>query len=158
MSVPEELELVWDDKVAEAFAALVPKQQSFLIEYLKSWNGSDAYRKAYNPLARDEVASANASRLIASDKVGVILARFQERKTEALFTVARTYFDMNQATKPEWVETKDGTWENVGDVPDWKARKDGADGLCKVYGLNAAEKKEITGSLIIQSTPTDENL
>ena len=137
---PEELSLVWDHPVADAFGGLLPKQQQFLIEYLRSWNGAEAYRRAYNPLAKIEVACANSSRLIANAKVSAILEQFSSRRTEALLLVARTYFEMAQATKPSWVEDSHGQYENAGDAPDWKTRKDGADGLAKLYGLYAPDK------------------
>lgn len=144
---PEALEAVWDKDVAETFGTLPPKQQQFLIEYLKCWNGSAAYRKAYNPKASIAVASANGSRLIANDKVSAILAKFAERRTEALLTVSKTYFEMTAATLPKSRK-----------APDWKARKDGADGLARVYGLNAAEEKKVTGSITVKSSPLDEAL
>lgn len=138
--IPEELEIVWDSAIAEAFKALRPKQQDFLLEYLRTGNAAAAYRKAYNPLASDHLASVCGSQVLASSGISGILAKFENRKTEALFRVTKTFFDLTEAAKPEWVEDSDGQWQNVGDVPDWKARKDGADGLCKIYGLNAPEK------------------
>lgn len=140
--IPEELAIVWDPAVAEAFAALRPQQQDFLLAYLRTGNGSESYRLAYNKLAGDHLASVAGSRLVACVGISLILQRFTDRKTEALFRVTKTFFDLTEASKPEWVEDSKGQWVNAGDAPDWKARKDGADGLCKIYGLNAPEKVE----------------
>ena len=154
---PEELQIIWDDKVAEAFHALRPKQQDFLLHYLNCGNAAASYRKAYNPMATDAVSSANGSRLVASDSMGAVLEKFINRKTEALFTVANTYFEMTSASKAEWHKDELGQYENIGDVPDWRARKDGADGLCKLYGLCApAQVKtepQVHGRVVIVQLP-----
>ena len=140
--IPEELEQVWDDSIAQAFAALKPKQQDFLLHFLRCGNASEAYRKAYNPVAKDHLAHCAGSQALGSIGVRAVLDKFNDQKALALFTVSKTYFDMTQAVKPEWEKDGDGQYENVGDVPDWMARDKGAAGLCKIYGLNAPEKVE----------------
>lgn len=140
--IPEELVTVWDDEVARTFRDLRPQQQDFVIAYIATGNGAESYRRAYNKLASDHLASVAGSRLLASVGVGAILDKFTNRKTEALFRVTKTYFDLTEATKPNFVQDKDGQWSNAGDTPEWKARKDGADGLSKIYGLNSPEKVE----------------
>lgn len=157
-SIPEELEAVWDDKVAAEFAALRPKQQDFLLHYLRTGNAAEAYRRAYNNAVGDHQASSQGAQAMASKGIEAILTLFQEQKTHDLFLCINTLREMAQATKPEWVEDKDGQWQNVGDAPDWGARKDAVVNLAKLRGLNAAEEKKITGSLVVQSAPLDEAL
>jgi len=140
--IPEELESVWDEAVAQAFAALRPQQQTFLLAYLGTGNAAESYRRAYNPLAKDHLAGNAGAQALETIGISGILAKFQSQRTHDLFLVVKTYREMAEATKPEWTEDSDGQWQNVGDVPDWKARKDGADGLSKIRGLNAPEKVE----------------
>jgi hypothetical protein len=128
---PDELDGVWDEEVAAAFQGLNPKQQIFLIEYLKCGVGSEAYRKSYNAEASDHLASVHGSRLVANTGIRTILTKFADRKEDAMFTVVRTYFDMTGAKR---------STETGREVPDWKSRKDGADGLSRIFGLNAPEK------------------
>lgn len=140
--IPEELEVVWDPGIAIAFKALRPKQQDFLLAFLREGNAAEAYRKAYNRTASDHLASVCGSQHLASLGIQSILSKFENRKVEALFRVTKTFFDLTEAVKADWVKDENGQYENAGDTPDWKARKDGADGLCKIYGLNAPEKVE----------------
>jgi hypothetical protein len=142
---PEELAAVWDDEIAKAFQALRPQQQNFLMAYMRTGNAAESYRQAYNKLAKDHLASVAGSQVLASIGITSILSKFEDQKTADMFLIVQTYREMIQATKPEWVQNdEDKTWENVGDVPDWKARKDAADGLAKLRGLNAAEKVDHT--------------
>jgi len=147
--IPEELGAVWDSAIAAAFAALTPKQQNFLLAYLQTGNAAESYRRAYNALAKDHLAGNAGAQALESIGISTILAKFQEQKTHDLFLAVKTLREMAEATKPEWVESKDGTWENVGDVPDWQARKDAIAGITKLRGLNAADKIEHSGTLSI---------
>ena len=156
--IPEELQAVWDEEIAKGFKSLRPQQQDFLIAYLNTGNAAEAYRRAYNPLAKDHLASVSGSKLVASVGIEPILAKFASNKTEALLIVTNGYREMAQATKPEWVKDENGQHENAGDSPDWQARKEAFLGLRKIHGLDSAEKKEISGSVTIQSTAIDEAL
>lgn len=142
-SIPEELESVWDKEVAEAFAALRPQQQEFLIQYLQTGIASEAYRRAYNKSASDHLASVSGSQILATLGIRSILLKFASRKTEALFTVLKGYEDMARATKADWVKDENGQYENAGDTPDWQARKEAFIGIRKIHGLDAAEKSEV---------------
>ncbi len=158
-AIPEELEPLWNEEIATAFQALRPQQQDFLLCYLREGNAAAAYRHAYNKLAKDHLASVCGSQHLATLGIQAILTKFASFKTEALFTVIKGYREMAEATRPEWVqddETKQ--WENVGNVPDWQARKEAFLGIRKIHGLDAAEKKEVSGSITIQSNPIDEAL
>ena len=144
---PEELATVWDDAIAAGFQALRPQQQNFLLAYLRTGNAAEAYRQAYNKLASDHLASVAGSRLVASVGIEPILAKFASYKTEALFTVVQGYREMAKATKPEWVQDEDGTWENVGDTPDWAARKEAMIGIRKVHGLDQPVELKHSGEV-----------
>lgn len=158
MDIPEELETIWDAKIEEAFLALTPKQQNFVLAYLRTGRASSAYREAYNPHANEHLAGNGGAQALESKGVQSVLMPFQEQKTHDLFLVVKTFREMAEATKPQWQQDKDGQWENAGDVPDWMARKEAANGLARLRGLNAAEKKEISGTVTVQSTPHDEAL
>jgi hypothetical protein len=158
VDIPEELEPVWDAKIEETFRALTPKQQDFVIAYLQTGSATKAYRKAYNPNAGQHLAENCGAQVMGGKGVGTVLMAFEDQKTHDLFLCIKTLREMAEATKPQWQQDKDGQWENAGDVPDWQARKSAVDGLSKIRGLNAAEKKEISGTVTIQSTPQDEAL
>jgi hypothetical protein len=148
-NIPEELSTVWDDDIAQAFKSIRPQQQDFLIAYLNTGNSAEAYRRAYNPLAKEHLASVAGSRLLASVGISLILDKFANNKTEALFLVTQGYRDMAKATKPNWVKDENGQYENAGDDPDWQARKEAYLGMRKVHGLD--QPTEIKGSMDITS-------
>jgi hypothetical protein len=151
---PEELATVWDDEIALRFQALRPQQQNFLLAYLQTGNSAEAYRQAYNKLASDHLASVAGSRLVASVGIEPILSKFASYKTEALFTVVQGYREMAKATNPKWVRDKDGQWENVGDAPDWQARKEAYLGIRKVHGLD--QPAEVKTTHTVQSLTDDQ--
>lgn len=145
--IPEELATVWDEDIAKAFRSLLPKQQDFLFHFLRTGVAAEAYRKAYNQLASDHLAAVCGSRMLTSAGIAEILAKFANQKTEALFMVIKGYREMAQACKPEWKQDKDGQWENVGDVPDWYARKEAYLGIRKVHGLDAPAEMKHSGAV-----------
>ncbi|MDQ2999898.1 MAG: terminase small subunit [Fibrobacterota bacterium] len=157
--IPEELESVWDPAIAVAFKALLPKQQDFILQYIQTWNAAEAYRRSHNHLAKDTVASANGSRLVANDSIGVILAKFANNKTEALFLVQKTYNDAAQlASKPIFGKDDLGQPILVMEQPDYAVRVKAAEAIAKLHGLNQpAEVKhsgEITSKVIQVNLPT----
>lgn len=62
--------------------ALTQKQKMFCLEYLKSFNATDAYKKVY--WASQKVAEANGCRMLGNAKVAEYLASKTEQKTEKL--------------------------------------------------------------------------
>ena len=142
-AIPEELETVWDKDVAEVMARMKPKHQDFLLCYIREGNAAAAYRKVYNPLAKDHLAAVGGSQLLTTNDIHSVLLKFASQKTEALFTVIQGYRDMAQATKADWVKDESGQYENAGDTPDWQARKEALLGLRKIHGLDSAEKSEV---------------
>jgi hypothetical protein len=159
--IPEELEPVWDDKVAEAFKALEPRQRNFLLSYLNCWNGSEAYRRSYNELANDTTASSCASRLLAKASIRAVLEAFLDTQIEDLLLVKRTYIEAAKtANKPIFGKDEMGQPILVMEQADHDVRIKAAQSLAKLHGLNAPEKQETThkGGITIQATPLDEKL
>jgi hypothetical protein len=156
-AAPEELAIVWSDKIAAAFKALEPRQQKFLLAYLKCYVGSEAYRQSYNELASDKVASVCASRLLAHVSIKPILEAFVDHRTEDLFLVHKVYTDAaTQAVKPIYGKDEDGQPIKIEDMPDHDIRIKAASALAKLGGLNAAEKKEVSGNLTVSINQLDE--
>jgi len=145
---PEELEIIWDAEIAKAFQALRPQQQDFIIAYLNTGNSAEAYRRAYNPLAKDHLASVAGSRAVASVGIEPILAKFAAHKTEVLFLVMKGYRDMAEAAKPNMVQDDQGQWMNAGDLPDWIARDKALTGLRKIHGLDQPAEVKHSGEVI----------
>lgn len=137
-SIPEELSEVWDQDIADSFKKLLPKQQSFLLAYVKIWNAAEAYRQSHNPLATNETASANGSRLIANDSITAILGKFTNNKTEALILVQKTYMEAaKEASKPIFGKDDLGQPILVMDQPDYAVRVKAGEAMAKLYGFNA---------------------
>lgn len=65
----------------DSFNALPPKHRSFVEEYALYPNGTKAYMKAY-PESSHDSATANAARLLKSEKVQAALAEIQELNRE----------------------------------------------------------------------------
>ena len=146
--IPEELEAVWDDEIAKVFKGLLPKQQNFLVTYVSCWNAAEAYRKSHNPLAKTETASANGSRLIANDSVSLILAKFANNKTEALFLVQKTYNEAaREASKPIFGKDDEGQPILVMDQPDYAVRVKAAEAIAKLHGLNQPAEIKHSGDI-----------
>ena len=62
--------------------ALTQKQKMFCLEYLKSFNATDAYKKVY--WASQKVAEVNWCKLLSNTKVAEYLASKTQQKTEKL--------------------------------------------------------------------------
>lgn len=62
---------------------LTEKQKRFVDEYIISGNATQAYKKTYSKVKKDEVARANASRLLTNANVkNYIEERLEELKSE----------------------------------------------------------------------------
>ncbi len=145
---PEELSTVWDDEIAEAFAALNPKQQTFLIHYITSANASESYRKAYNPLANGDVAASCGRQVLSSTHISAILSKFLEQRTQAMFLVQKTFQEAaNNATKPIFGKDELGQPILVMDMPDHAVRVKAADSIAKLHGLNAPAEVKHSGEI-----------
>lgn len=148
--IPEELHPVWSYKVAEAFRALEPKQRVFILAYVRKWNGSEAYREAYNPLANDGTAAACGSRLLANANVKAVLGAFLDTQTEDLLLVKQTYVEAARtASKPIFGKDSDGQPILVLEQADHDVRIKAAQALAKLHGLNAPDKTEHSGTVTL---------
>lgn len=157
--IPEELTEIADDKALPAFHRLSLKQQKFLLHYLREGNGAEAYRQSYNELADDHVAAVVGSRLLTNVDIKTVLSAFQDHKDEDLILIRGAYVDaIKTAIKPIYGKDSAGQPEKIEDLPDHLVRVKAASELSKLHGLNAAEKKEISGSITVMSSPTDEDL
>lgn len=160
-AIPEQLETVWNAEIAAAFRDLEPRQRNFLLAYLDTWNGAEAYRQAYNQLASDQVAANSASRLLAKVGMKAVLNAFLDTQTEDLLLVKRTYIEAAKgAIKPIYSKDEAGQLVKVEDLPDHDTRIKAAQALAKLHGLNAPDKVDNnhTGNLTITATPLDEKL
>lgn len=154
---PEELRTVWNTEIEEAFRALNARQQKFLLVYFRTGVAAEAYRQSYNPLSSAHLATVCGSEILSNPVMQPFLAKMTETRTADLLLIKQTFRDMTEAVKPQWQQDKDGQWENVGDVPDWKARKDGADGLARLEGMYDRAESHITppiqGGVVIIELP-----
>jgi hypothetical protein len=142
--IPEELDPVWSAEVATTFTALEPRQRAFLLAYVKTWNGAEAYRRAYNELANDATASSCGSRLLANASIKSILAAFLDTQIEDLLLVKRTYTEAAKtASKPIFGKDDLGQPILVMEQPDHDVRIKAAQALAKLHGFNAADKVEV---------------
>lgn len=133
---PEELSTVWDDEIRAAYGALPPKHQEFLLAYLRCWNGAQAYREVYNPLANGQVASNSGSRILGTIGCQTVLKRFTDTRTEDLLLIKSTFKEAaTEAIKPIYAKDKDGQPEKVEDIPDYDIRVKAADKLAKLAKL-----------------------
>jgi len=140
----KEIRSTGDPEAIRLFNALKGRHKKFVCHYLLERSAARAYRKAYdNPSMKSESASACGCRLLKQQHVKAFLDEFLDRRVEAYHKVVGTYMDMMDATNPRWLQDKEGQWENVGDDPDWRSRKSGAEGISKLYGFN--EEKPLGG-------------
>lgn len=114
---------------------LNPKQTKFCVEYSKTGNATQAYKKTYG-VADDTTAQAAASRLLSDERIKEYLRKLSEEfKTESIADVKElqtglTKIFRGQATTP--LMTKDG---EVVEVPvSAKDRLKAAEILCKTHG------------------------
>jgi len=156
--IPNELAQV-DAEILKKFHGLNDEQQAFLIGYLQGKSGAEAYRDAYGLPYGNQSAASSASLLLRHPNVTAVLEAFKGFRDEDLILVRKTYIAAaTEAIKPIYGKDADGQPEKVEDLPDHAVRIKAAEALAKLHGLNAAEKKEISGSVTIQSTASDENL
>jgi phage terminase small subunit len=84
----------------EAMLARLPaKQRAFAVDFLKTRNATESYRKVYG--ATDAVAETNGSRLLRNARVGAVIAAYLSRQEKkALLEVER--IDANVAASAEF--------------------------------------------------------
>lgn len=126
-----------DTGSVKLFNKLKGVEKRFVSHWLESKNAAEAYRHATKNPSMGDCASSIGLRMMKRPDVKAFLDEFMDLRTPAYYKVIDTYMGMMDATKANFVQNpEDKTWENTGDIEDWKARKDGADGITKLYGMN----------------------
>ena len=128
---------------------MTEKQKIFADEYIICLNATQAYKKAYSNVKKDEVARANGSRLLANANVKAYIdeqleklksdrVADQQDVLEFLTSVMR-----GEITEPLLVLDGEGTQRMVMAMPSVSTRKSAAGDLGKRFGL-FVDKQEIT--------------
>ena len=128
---------------------MTEKQKIFADEYIISLNATQAYKKAYPNVKKDDVASVNGSKLLRNTKVKAYIdeqleklqserVADQQEVLEFLTSVMR-----GEVTEPLLVLDGEGTQRIVMSKPSVSTRKSAAVDLGKRYGL-FVDKQEIT--------------
>ncbi|HFU3841846.1 TPA: terminase small subunit [Streptococcus suis] len=128
---------------------MTEKQKIFADEYIISLNATQAYKKAYPNIKKDDAASVNGSKLLRNTKVKAYIdeqleklqserVADQQEVLEFLTSVMR-----GEVTEPLLVLDGEGTQRIVMSKPSVSTRKSAAVDLGKRYGL-FVDKQEIT--------------
>jgi phage terminase small subunit len=94
---------------------LTPKQEAFVLAYLKTSNASEAYRKAYDAgKMSDESVHVEACRLLANPKVALRVASVQSKAEERAliskeWVITRLVENVQRAMQAEPVKDPDGS-------------------------------------------------
>lgn len=147
---PEELEAIWDEEAQEAWTALEPKQQSFLLAWLNlGLSGPKAYREVYNPNANDNTARSSASRTLSNVNIQTICSKISESKKSDLIKIKNVFDEGMEAVSPVFAGEA-----HVGDFEDHKTRILAANSLAKLDGFLMEKPSgdlNITGDVTIQN-------
>ena len=128
---------------------MTEKQKKFADEYIISLNATQAYKKAYHNVKKDEVARANGSRLLANANVKAYIdERLEKLKSERVADQQEvleflTSVMRGEVTEPLLVFDGEGTQKIVDSKPNVATRKAAAVDLGKRYSL-FVDKREIT--------------
>lgn len=91
------------------------RQEAFCLEYAKSGNGTEAYRKAGYKAANDNTAAASAAKLLKNSKVKARLAELAaETHSEAIADIAEIQAFMSRVLRGE-AEEEQVVVEGCGD-------------------------------------------
>jgi hypothetical protein len=137
----------WDAETKAIFKKLEPHYQRFLLAFIRDGRAARAYLECgINPDATPETAANGGWRMLRNPNIQAILEKLSDRRGEALYRVNRTYLEMTEAVSvgkvPKSEESEGDEKFEYAEVPDWSARNMGAQGLARLYGLNAPEKVE----------------
>lgn len=128
---------------------MTEKQKIFADEYIICLNATQAYKKAYPNIKKDEVARANGSRLLANANVKAYIdERLEKLKSERVADQQEvleflTSVMRGEVTEPLLVLDGKGTQRVVMAMPSVSTRKSAAVDLGKRFGL-FVDKQEIT--------------
>lgn len=128
---------------------MTEKQKIFADEYIISLNATQAYKKAYPNVKKDDAASVNGSKLLRDTKVKAYIdeqleklqserVADQQEVLEFLTSVMR-----GEVTEPLLILDGEGTQRMVMAKPSVSTRKSAAVDLGKRYGI-FVDKQEIT--------------
>ena len=140
-------------------AGLTLKQQKFIDEYIISGNATEAYKKAYPNVKKDETAAQAGSRMLRNVKVAAELAnRVKEAKDgrimdvqEALAissSIARGEVQRSYSKQYDRVEGKVIKEVDYEFAPAIEERQRSLEHILKVNGA-FLDRKEITGDIAI---------
>lgn len=140
-------------------AGLSVKQQKFIDEYIISGNATDAYKRAYPNVKKDETAAAAGNRLLRNVKVAVELAnRVKEAKDgrimdvqEALAissSIARGEVQKSYSKQYDRIEGKVIKEVDYEFIPAVEERQRSLEHILKVNGA-FLDRKEITGDIAV---------
>ena len=124
---------------------MTAKQKRFCDEYLIDLNATRAYKEVYKSVKKDEVARANASRLLTNANVKEYIAeRMAEKESELIATqdeVLKYLTSVMRGTSMSEIVVVEGVGEGMSrasrmeKAPDEKERLKAAELLGKRYGL-----------------------
>jgi len=137
--IPDELSGIWTPELTTAWAKLDEKQQSFVTEwYTNGFHGTKAYAYAYK-VTNEDVARANASRLLAHANIYEIRQAIQKSLKPPLERIQQVYVDAMSAETPIFAGEN-----HIMDAPDHKSRILGADRLAKMHDLEKPTEVNVT--------------
>ena len=128
---------------------MTEKQKVFADEYIICLNATQAYKKAYPNIKKDDVARANGSRLLANANVRTYIdEQLEKLKSERVADQQEvleflTAVMRGEVTEPLLVLDGEGTQKVVSAVPNVSTRRSAAVDLGKRFGL-FVDKQEIT--------------
>ena len=128
---------------------MTEKQKKFADEYIISLNATQAYKKAYLSVKKDDVARANGSRLLANANVRAYIdEQLEKLKSERVADQQEvleflTAVMRGEITEPLLVLDGDGYQKVMDAKPNVSTRKSAAVDLGKRYGL-FVDKQEVT--------------
>lgn len=143
--LPETLKEIWDDAIAEKFAALSFNEQTFCLAILRGERKGDAYKSAY-PNVSDGARGVGASNLLKRPKIIAFLEEFRDSNLEDLFLVRHRLQSIisGEIIQSEMI-TEDGTKVKVPIIPKASDITAASAQLAKMSRLNAPEEVKITG-------------
>ena len=122
---------------------LTPKQEKFCQEYVKTGNGSAAYRASYNATkSTPKTVNEKASQMLAHGKIKARVSELQEIESKK-YDITREFI----VKELLWVIENAKYSEKI----DFNAINKASDTLNKMFGHNAPEKVEHSGELNINT-------
>jgi hypothetical protein len=94
---------------------LTQKQKMFCLEYLKSFNATDAYRKVY--WGQQKTCEVNGCKLLSNAKVSQYLAEKAQKKTEKLDVWIDYVLENLKNVVEIW------SWRKIVELEEWHGKK-----------------------------------